>query len=41
MLGCQTFLVNPKIDGTFPGRGSEPTPQNLSELSKTKNCARK
>ncbi|MCV0430488.1 phosphoglucosamine mutase [Nitrosopumilus sp.] len=35
LLGCQTFLVNPKIDGTFPGRGSEPTPQNLSELSKT------
>ncbi|MFB5623705.1 MAG: phosphoglucosamine mutase [Nitrosopumilus sp.] len=35
ILGCETFLVNPKIDGTFPGRGSEPTPQNLSELSKT------
>ena len=35
LLGCETFLVNPKIDGTFPGRGSEPTPQNLSELSKT------
>jgi phosphomannomutase / phosphoglucomutase len=35
LLNCETFLVNPKIDGTFPGRGSEPTPQNLSELSKT------
>ncbi|QLH02267.1 phosphoglucosamine mutase [Nitrosopumilus cobalaminigenes] len=35
LLGCETFLVNPNIDGTFPGRGSEPTPQNLSELSKT------
>jgi len=35
ILGCQTFLINPNIDGTFPGRGSEPTPQNLSELSKT------
>jgi phosphomannomutase/phosphoglucomutase len=34
-LGCETFLINEKIDGTFPGRGSEPTPQNLSELSKT------
>ncbi|MDH5431953.1 MAG: phosphoglucosamine mutase [Nitrosopumilus sp.] len=34
ILGCETFLVNPNIDGTFPGRGSEPTPQNLSELSK-------
>ena len=35
LLGCETYLVNPNIDGTFPGRGSEPTPQNLSELSKT------
>jgi len=34
-LGCKTFLINEKIDGAFPGRGSEPTPQNLSELSKT------
>ena len=34
ILNCETFLVNEKIDGTFPGRGSEPTPQNLSELSK-------
>ena len=32
-LGCETFLVNEKIDGSFPGRGSEPTPQNLQELS--------
>ena len=35
MLKCKPILVNQKIDGTFPGRGSEPTPQNLSELSKT------
>lgn len=35
MLNCKTFLINENIDGTFPGRGSEPTPQNLSELSKT------
>ena len=34
LLDCETFLVNQKIDGAFPGRGSEPTPQNLSELSK-------
>ncbi len=34
LLGCETFLINTKIDGAFPGRGSEPTPQNLSELSK-------
>ncbi|MFQ5476934.1 MAG: phosphoglucosamine mutase [Nitrosopumilus sp.] len=35
MTQCETFLVNQNIDGNFPGRGSEPTPQNLSELSKT------
>ena len=35
MLRCETFLINEKIDGTFPGRGSEPTPQNLSKLSET------
>jgi phosphomannomutase/phosphoglucomutase len=34
-LGCQTFLINQRIDGRFPGRGSEPTPQNLQKLSKT------
>ena len=33
-LGCKVFLVNEEIDGTFPGRGSEPTPQNLQILSK-------
>ena len=32
-LGCEVFLVNEKIDGTFPGRGSEPTPENLQKLS--------
>ncbi|HXG74133.1 MAG TPA: phosphoglucosamine mutase [Candidatus Nitrosotenuis sp.] len=32
-LGCKTYLVNQKIDGNFPGRGSEPTPQNLQKLS--------
>lgn len=34
-LGCQVILINERIDGTFPGRGSEPTPENLSELSDT------
>jgi len=33
-LRCKIFLVNEKIDGSFPGRGSEPTPQNLQTLSK-------
>ena len=32
-LGCETVLINEKIDGNFPGRGSEPTPQNLDKLS--------
>ena len=32
-LGCELVLINEKIDGTFPGRGSEPTPQNLDKLS--------
>ena len=35
MLNCKIFLVNSTIDGNFPGRGSEPTPENLSVLSKT------
>jgi phosphomannomutase/phosphoglucomutase len=35
MLQCETFLINEKIDGSFPGRGSEPTPQNLSKLSES------
>jgi len=35
LLNCETFLVNETIDGFFPGRGSEPTPQNLSKLSLT------
>jgi phosphomannomutase/phosphoglucomutase len=34
-LGCQVTTINEKIDGSFPGRGSEPTPENLSELSDT------
>ena len=34
-VNCETILVNETIDGAFPGRGSEPTPQNLSVLSKT------
>ena len=33
-LGCDVYTINEEIDGDFPGRGSEPTPQNLHELSK-------
>lgn len=31
-LGCNVYTVNAEIDGSFPGRGSEPTPENLSAL---------
>jgi len=34
-LDCNVITINEKIDGNFPGRGSEPTPNNLQELSKT------
>ncbi len=34
-LGCEVITINENIDGFFPGRGSEPTPQNLHLLSKT------
>ena len=34
-LGCEVITINEKIDGLFPGRGSEPTPENLSKLSDT------
>jgi phosphomannomutase/phosphoglucomutase len=32
-LGCTVITVNGTLDGNFPGRGSEPTPSNLSLLS--------
>ncbi len=32
-LGCQVFTVNSNIDGDFPGRGPEPTVDNLTTLS--------
>lgn len=35
MLGCNAVVINKEIDGRFPGRGSEPTPENLDKLSKT------
>jgi phosphomannomutase/phosphoglucomutase len=33
-LGGTFSIINGKIDGTFPGRMSEPTPENLRETSK-------
>ena len=32
-LGCDVYSINEQIDGSFPGRGSEPTPENLQSLS--------
>lgn len=34
-LGCKVTLLYCTPDGTFPGRNSEPTPENLSTLIKT------
>ena len=33
-LNCKPVMINEKIDGNFPGRGPEPTPENLQELSR-------
>ena len=33
LLGCDVIMVNEQIDGDFPGRGPEPTPYNLHQLS--------
>ena len=32
-LECEIITINRQIDGSFPGRGPEPTPYNLQELS--------
>ena len=34
-LGCNVIVINETIDANFPGRGSEPTPENLQKLSET------
>ena len=34
-LGCEVVTINEEINGDFSGRGSEPTPDNLQELSLT------
>ena len=34
-MGCNTIVINETIDANFPGRGSEPTPENLEKLSET------
>lgn len=32
-LNCRVIPVNHEVDGGFPGRGSEPTPDNLGDMS--------
>jgi phosphomannomutase/phosphoglucomutase len=32
-LGCKLITLNSVLDGNFPGRGAEPTPDTLKELS--------
>jgi phosphoglucosamine mutase len=32
--GCQIMTVNAQMDGTFPGRHSEPSKENLEQISK-------
>ena len=34
-LGCKVVTINSVMDGTFPGRGPEPTPSVLRDLSTT------
>jgi len=34
-LECEILTINQEIDGSFSGRGPEPTPYNLQELSTT------
>jgi phosphomannomutase / phosphoglucomutase len=31
-LGCKVITINSIVDGSFPGRGPEPTPENLRDL---------
>jgi phosphomannomutase / phosphoglucomutase len=32
MLGCKVITINSIVDGRFPGRGPEPTPETLGDL---------
>jgi phosphomannomutase/phosphoglucomutase len=34
-LGCKVTTINASIDGTFPRRPPEPTPENLTDLAST------
>jgi phosphomannomutase/phosphoglucomutase len=34
-LGCKVISLNSQLDGTYPGRNPEPTPENIAELART------
>jgi len=34
-LGCKVISLNSQLDGHFPGRKPEPTPENIAELART------
>ncbi|MFX1597648.1 MAG: phosphoglucosamine mutase [Promethearchaeota archaeon] len=34
-LGCNVITINAQVDGNFPGRKPEPTPESLTDLAKT------
>ena len=34
-LGCKVVSLNSQLDGCFPGRPPEPSPENVAELSRT------
>jgi len=39
-LGCKVIVINGRIDGDFPGRGSEPNPENLGVLPEVVRSAK-
>jgi len=38
-LGCKLITLNSTVDGSFPGRGPEPTPDSLNDLSQAVKSA--
>jgi phosphomannomutase/phosphoglucomutase len=38
-LGCKVIVINGNVDGEFPARGSEPTPDNVGVLAETVRSA--
>ena len=39
MLGCKVITINSIVDGSFPGRGPEPTPETLGDLGASVRAA--